>query len=158
HRPPLGRAGSGGAGPPGGFGGGGASDRAPGRARLRPLPAGTGALTMAAVWPGSPYPLGATWDGRGVNFALFAGEAHGVELCLFEDDADDAPVEWVALRERTDLVWHAYLPDVRPGQRYGYRVHGPHDPRAGLRHNPSKLLLDPYALAISREIRWDDAL
>jgi isoamylase len=113
---------------------------------------------VAAAWPGSPYPLGATWDGRGANFALFAGDADGVELCLFDDDTDDAPVERVALRERTDLVWHAYLPDVRPGQRYGYRVEGPHDPRSGRRHNPSKLLLDPYALAISRQIRWDDAV
>ena len=99
------------------------------------------------VWPGRPYPLGATWDGTGVNFALFSENATGVELCLFNgpDDADERIR--IPLTERTDQVWHCYLPDVRPGQFYGYRVHGPYDPAAGHRFNPAKLLIDPRARA-----------
>ena len=110
------------------------------------------------VWPGEPYPLGATWDGEGVNFALFSENATAVELCIFA--APDDPVEShrIALRERTDQVWHCYLPDVRPGQAYGYRVHGPYAPTEGHRFNPAKLLIDPYAKAISRRIRWSDEL
>lgn len=93
-------------------------------------------------WPGSPYPLGATWDGKGVNFALFSEHATGVELCLF--DSPEAPKESVRIRltEYTDHVWHAYLPEVLPGQLYGYRVHGPYEPGQGYRFNPHKLLLD----------------
>src|SRR5918997_6308662 len=110
------------------------------------------------VWPGRPYPLGATWDGAGVNFALFSENAAGVELCLF--DSPDAPQESarVQLAEHTDQVWHAYLPEVRPGQLYGYRVHGPYEPRHGHRFNPHKLLLDPYAKQIHGEVRWSDVL
>jgi glycogen operon protein len=113
---------------------------------------------MKKIWPGQPYPLGATWDGRGVNFALFSEHATKVELCLF--DAPDQPKEslCVALPEQTDLVWHAYLPEVRPGQLYGYRVHGPYEPAAGHRFNPSKVLLDPYARGIGRPLRWADEL
>jgi glycogen operon protein len=109
------------------------------------------------VWPGLPHPLGATWDGEGVNFALFSEHASAVELCLF--DAPDAPREAqrVALRERSGRVWHAYLPDLRPGQAYGYRVHGPHEPERGHRFNPHKLLLDPYAKALSGAVAWHDA-
>ena len=92
------------------------------------------------VWPGSPYPLGATWDGVGVNFAIFSEHATRVELCLF--DSADAEVEslTIPLPEHTDMVWHGYLPDVRPGQLYGYRVHGPYDPHQGHRFNPHKLV------------------
>jgi isoamylase len=110
------------------------------------------------VWPGSPYPLGATWDGVGVNFALFSEHATRVELCLF--DAPDAEVEslTIPLQEQTDMVWHGYLPDVHPGQLYGYRVHGPYTPHAGLRFNPHKLALDPYAKVIGRAARWDETL
>src|SRR5688500_14822733 len=110
------------------------------------------------VWPGAPYPLGATWDGGGVNFALFSEHATAVELCLF--DSPDATVESVTipLTEQTDMVWHGYLPDIRPGQLYGYRVHGPHDPAAGHRFNRRKVLLDPYAGVIGREARWHPSL
>ena len=110
------------------------------------------------VWPGRPYPLGATWDGAGTNFALFAENATKVELCLFE--GADAPNEAqrIALPEQTDQVWHAYLPDVLPGQLYGYRVHGPYAPAQGHRFNSHKVVLDPYAKAIGRPLRWDDSL
>jgi glycogen operon protein len=110
------------------------------------------------VWPGLPYPLGATWDGRGVNFAIASEHASRVELCLF--DAADRMVESmrVPLVERTNMVWHGYLPDARPGQLYGYRVHGPWDPRNGARFNPAKLLLDPYAKAIGRPLAWHPSL
>ena len=110
----------------------------------------------AAVWPGTPYPLGATWDGQGVNFALFSEHATRVELCLF-DAMGRRELERVALPEHTDLVWHGYLPEVRPGQLYGYRVHGPYRPHDGHRFNPAKLLLDPYAHALDGELRWSDA-
>src|SRR5205807_98888 len=110
------------------------------------------------VWPGRPYPLGATWDGAGVNFALFSEHAAKVELCLF--DGPDAPRESERVRmfEQTDQVWHCYLPDVVPGQHYGYRVYGPYDPAKGLRFNPNKVVLDPYAKAVGRDVRWHDAL
>src|SRR5688572_24310166 len=103
------------------------------------------------AWPGLPYPLGATWDGSGVNFALFSEHATKVELCLF--DAPSASVEQICvpLVDRTDMIWHAYLPDIGPGQLYGYRVYGPWNPIEGHRFNPSKILLDPYARAIGRE-------
>ncbi|MFP5502536.1 MAG: glycogen debranching enzyme GlgX, partial [Candidatus Sericytochromatia bacterium] len=96
--------------------------------------------------PGKPYPLGATWDGMGVNFALFSEHATAVELCLF--DSPDALVE------QTDQVWHGYMQDVRPGQLYGYRVHGPYKPRQGHRFNPAKVVLDPYAKGVGRDVRW----
>ena len=110
------------------------------------------------VWPGRSYPLGATWDGAGVNFALFAEHATRVDLCLF--DSPDATQETlrITLPENTDQVWHAYLPDVMPEHLYGYRVHGPHEPHKGHRFNPNKVLLDPYARAIGRPLRWDDSL
>jgi isoamylase len=110
------------------------------------------------VWPGSPHPLGATWDGEGVNFALFSENATGVQLCLFDDATSGEPTATVTMAERTDNVWHAYLPDVRPGALYGYRVDGPYEPTRGHRFNHSKLLIDPYAKAVSGPIRWSDEL
>ncbi len=110
------------------------------------------------VWPGLPYPLGATWDGAGVNFALFSEYATAVELCLFDGPDGHQESARIPLIEQTDMVWHIYLPEARPGQRYGYRVHGPYDPAAGHRFNPAKLLLDPYAKAIAGTIDWSDAL
>jgi isoamylase len=110
-----------------------------------------------AVWKGNPYPLGATWDGEGVNFALFSEHAEKVEVCLFDTrgrrEIARAPVKW-----RTDQVWHCYLPEARPGLLYGYRVYGPYDPKKGMRFNPNKLVLDPYAKDIAGTIRWSDAL
>jgi isoamylase len=110
------------------------------------------------VWPGSPSPLGATWDGEGTNFAIFSEHASGIELCLFDQADSSLESARIQLRERTDQVWHAYLPDVRPGQRYGYRVHGRYAPAEGHRFNAAKLLLDPYAKAISSPVHWSDAL
>jgi glycogen operon protein len=110
------------------------------------------------VWPGSPSPLGATWDGEGTNFAIFSEHAAAVDLCLFNQPEDAGESTRVRLHERTDQIWHAYLPDVRPGQLYGFRVHGAYAPEDGHRFNPAKLLLDPYAKAISGTIRWSDAL
>jgi isoamylase len=110
------------------------------------------------AWPGQPYPLGATWDGQGVNFAIFSQHATGAELCLFEKLAPAVEVVRIPMRERTDQIFHCYLPDVRPGQLYGYRMHGPYDPERGLRFNPAQLLIDPYAKAISGTIQWNDAL
>jgi isoamylase len=112
---------------------------------------------VSAVWPGRPYPLGATWDGEGVNFAVFSEHAERVELCLF-DPAGRREVGRIGVRERTDQVWHCYLPEARPGLLYGYRVHGPYKPEAGHRFNPYKLLLDPYARNIVGALRWSDAL
>lgn len=108
-------------------------------------------------WPGTPYPLGATWDGSGVNFALFSENASSVELCLFDRDGIKESAR-IGLIEKTNQVWHGYLPGIRPGQRYGYRVHGPYEPEKGHRFNPAKLLLDPYAKAIDGTIQWSDAL
>ena len=110
------------------------------------------------VWPGRPYPLGASWDGIGVNFALFTEHATAVELCLFRDDGDTEEAAKIPLTERTDQVWHCYLPDARPGQFYGYRVHGPYDPERGHRFNAAKLLIDPYAKAITGAIKWSNDL
>ena len=110
------------------------------------------------VWPGQPYPLGATWTGVGVNFAIFSAHATRVDLCLFDSPEATAASECVTLPEHTDMVWHGYLPDVRPGQLYGYRVHGPYDPGAGHRFNPNKVVLDPYAKSIGRGVRWDDSV
>jgi glycogen operon protein len=112
---------------------------------------------VGAVWPGRPYPGGATWDGEGVNFALFSEHAEKVELCLF-DLAGRKELQRIALRERTDQVWHCYLPEARPGLVYGYRVHGPYRPEEGHRFNPHKLLLDPYAKSLVGAPRWSDAL
>jgi isoamylase len=109
-----------------------------------------------AVWPGYSYPLGATWDGEGVNFALFSEHAERVELCLF-DPKGRREVARIAVREQTDQVWHCYLPEARPGLLYGYRVHGPYEPEEGHRYNPNKLLLDPYAKTIHGALRWSDA-
>jgi glycogen operon protein len=114
--------------------------------------------SMTRVWPGSNAALGAQWDGEGTNFAIFSEHASGVELCLFDRPDDARERERIQLRQRTDQIWHAYLPDARPGQLYGYRVHGPYDPERGHRFNPAKLLLDPYARAISGTIRWNDTL
>jgi len=115
-------------------------------------------MTTVKTWPGKPYPLGATWLGNGVNFAIFSEHATGIELCLF--DNIDAPHEnaRVPLREQTGQVWHVFLPEVRPGQLYGYRVAGPYQPNRGLRFNDSKLLLDPYAKSIASQINWSDEM
>src|SRR5262245_36163661 len=110
------------------------------------------------IWPGRSYPLGATWDGAGVNFALFSEHATKVELCLFESPESTEESRRITLAEQTDQVWHCYLPDALPGQLYGYRVHGPYDPAQGHRFNPTKVLLDPYAKLIGRTLRWDDSL
>ncbi len=114
------------------------------------------------IWPGTAYPLGATWDGSGTNFALFSEVAEQVELCLFGPDAgapDGRGAETrVALTEVDGFVWHCYLPNVGPGQRYGYRVHGPYRPDRGHRCNPAKLLLDPYGKAVDGELRWHQAV
>ncbi len=111
------------------------------------------------VWPGKAYPLGANYDGLGTNFAVFSEVAEKVELCLFDADGSGVPRETrVALPEVDGFVWHGYLTGAEPGQRYGYRVHGPHDPRRGLRCNPNKLLLDPYAKAIDGEFDWQQSL
>ncbi len=106
------------------------------------------------VWPGTPFPLGATWDGRGTNFSLFSENAEGVELCLFDSEGNETRVP---VTERTAFNWHCYLPDIGPGQLYGYRVHGPYDPASGRRFNPYKLLIDPYAKAIEGPVRWERA-
>ncbi|MBD0370077.1 MAG: glycogen debranching protein GlgX [Pyrinomonadaceae bacterium] len=113
-------------------------------------------MARMKVWPGQPYPLGATWDGAGVNFALFSENATRVELCLFDSADAGRETARIALREQTDQVWHAYLPEARPGQLYGYRVHGPYEPRAGHRFNPHKLLIDPYGKAIASTVNWSD--
>jgi isoamylase len=104
---------------------------------------------------GTPFPLGATWDGLGVNFALFSAHATKVELCLFEDSGSE--IERIELPEFTNEIWHGYLANVRPGTLYGYRVHGPYDPNNGHRFNPNKLVLDPYAKGLSGEIVWNPA-
>ncbi len=132
------------------------------RARLRSGRAGRGrmcrapasvrsAASMTQQWPGRPFPLGASWDGGGTNFALFSEHAEGVTLCLFDDDDNETCVE---MRERRALNWHCYLPDVGPGQRYGFRVRGPYAPLEGHRFNPAKLLIDPYAKAIDGVVDW----
>lgn len=110
---------------------------------------------MREVWPGEPYPLGGTWDGVGTSFSVFSEVAERVELCLFHDDGSE---ERVDLPEVDGFVWHGYLPGIMPGQRYGYRVHGPHNPALGQRTNASKLLLDPYAKAVDGELTWNEAL
>ena len=106
------------------------------------------------IWPGHPFPLGPSWDGHGTNFAIFSENAERVELCLFDGDDQETRVE---LEQRTAFIWHSYLPGIGPGQRYGYRVHGPYDPTTGRRFNPYKLLIDPYAKAIEGPIDWEAA-
>jgi glycogen operon protein len=113
------------------------------------------AATKLTVWPGRPYPLGATWDGSGVNFALYSENATAVDLCLFDGPDGAREANRIRIKEYSNQVWHAYLPEVKPGQRYGYRVHGPYKPSEGHRFNPSKLLLDPYAKAIDRPVEWE---
>lgn len=106
------------------------------------------------VRTGAPYPLGATWDGAGVNFALFSEHATKVELCLFNSAEDHKESQRIELKEQTDMVWHGYMPWILPGQVYGYRVYGPYDPAAGQRFNSAKIVLDPYAKAIARTVNW----
>ena len=115
-------------------------------------------MTPVKIWLGYPYPLGATWLGNGVNFAIFSENATSVDLCLF--DNIDAPQEniRIPMTEQTDQVWHVFLPDVRPGQLYGFRVYGPYDPDRGMRFNSSKLLIDPYAKAIAGQVNWADEM
>jgi glycogen operon protein len=108
--------------------------------------------------PGQPYPLGATWDGLGVNFALFSEHARKVELCLFGEPNDKAESIRIVLPEQTDQIWHGHVSGLLPGQLYGYRVHGPYDPTAGHRFNANKVLLDPYAKAIGRTVTWSDEM
>src|SRR5688572_12785945 len=105
------------------------------------------------LWPGRPYPLGATWDGQGTNFAIFSENATAVDLCLF-DETGRVQRERIPLPEQTGYVWHGYLPGVRPGQIYGYRIDGPFEPEQGHRFNPSKLLVDPYARALHGPMDW----
>src|SRR5881296_2274405 len=115
-------------------------------------------MTPVRTWLGYPYPLGATWMGNGVNFAVFSEHATGVELCLFDNIEATEENFRIPVTERTDQIWHVFLPDVGPGQLYGFRVAGPYDPEHGLRFNSSKLLLDPYAKAIAGEVIWADEM
>jgi len=115
-------------------------------------------MNNTIVYPGNPFPLGATWDGEGVNFALFAENATGVDLCLFNQAHGDTETVKIRMKERSNHVWHAYVPELKPGQLYGYRVFGPYEPSKGHRFNPHKLLIDPYAKAIAGTIQWDDSL
>ncbi len=110
------------------------------------------------IWSGRSYPLGATWDGGGVNFALFSEHATKVELCLFDSREAKKESQRITLPEQDEFVWHGYIPGIQPGQLYGYRVHGPYDPEKGHRFNPNKILLDPYARAVGRDLQWDDSL
>jgi isoamylase len=113
------------------------------------------AAASMTCWPGQPYPLGATYDGMGTNFSVFSEVAERVELCLFDESGNETRVD---LPEVTGFCWHGYVPTISPGQRYGYRVHGPWDPGQGLRCNPAKLLLDPYAKAVEGEVEWGQAV
>src|SRR6266480_3591613 len=115
-------------------------------------------MTPVRTWLGYPYPLGATWMGNGVNFAIFSEHATGVELCLFDNIEATEENFRIPVTERTDQIWHVFLPDVGPGQLYGFRVAGPYDPEHGMRFNSSKLLLDPYAKAIAGEVIWADEM
>jgi glycogen operon protein len=126
-----------------------ASARPPGR------PSRPARQVTTRVWQGAPYPLGATWDGAGVNFAIFSENATAVDLCLFDAEGSEQRIRMV---EQTNQVWHCYLPDARPGQRYGYRVFGPYQPEQGHRFNPHKLLIDPYAKRIDGAVDWSDRL
>ncbi|HUQ65469.1 MAG TPA: alpha-amylase family glycosyl hydrolase, partial [Flavitalea sp.] len=110
------------------------------------------------IYPGGPYPLGATWDGEGVNFAVFAENAEGMDLCLFNSLDSKNEEERIRFTEVSHHVWHIYIPGLKPGQLYGFRAHGPYEPSLGLRYNPNKLLIDPYAKAISSPVVWNEAL
>ena len=115
-------------------------------------------MTQVRTWLGYPYPLGATWLGNGVNFALFSETATSVDLCLFDSlDARQENIR-IPVTEHTDQVWHIFMPDLRPGQLYGYRVSGPYEPKLGLRFNSAKLLIDPYAKAIAGQVNWADEM
>src|SRR5690606_16278337 len=107
------------------------------------------------IWPGKAYPLGAVYDGAGVNFSIFSEPATRVELCIFDDHGREGRVD---LPEATAFCWHGYVPGLGPGTRYGFRVHGPFDPDHGLWCHPSKLLLDPYAKAIEGHVQWNEAV
>lgn len=107
------------------------------------------------VWPGEVYPLGAVFDGNGTNFSVFSEIAERVELCLYDEQGNESRID---LPEVTAYCWHGYLPDVKPGQRYGYRVHCPWEPKKGHRCNPAKLLIDPYARAVEGSVKWDKAV
>ncbi|TGR36295.1 glycogen debranching enzyme GlgX, partial [bacterium M00.F.Ca.ET.199.01.1.1] len=113
----------------------------------------TPASNLTRIAEGTPFPLGATWNGTGVNFALFSAHATKVELCLF-DETGQNEIERIELPEYTDEVWHVFVPNLKPGAIYGYRVHGPYEPEKGHRFNPNKLLLDPYAKAHIGELKW----
>ena len=115
-------------------------------------------MTPVRTFLGQPYPLGATWMGNGVNFAIFSEHARSVELCLFDSMEDAKEYVRIPIKECTDQVWHVFLPDARPGQLYGFRVSGPYEPEKGLRFNSSKLLLDPYAKAIVGAVKWADEM
>jgi isoamylase len=115
-------------------------------------------VSNLTVYPGRPYPLGATWEGQGVNFAIFSENASGVELCLFNSDNEKDESARIKIEEVTHHIWHVYIPDLKPGQLYGYRVSGPYEPQNGHRFNPNKLLVDPYAKALNGTIRWNNAV
>jgi glycogen operon protein len=117
-----------------------------------------GPSVTSRIWPGRPYPLGASYDGAGVNFALFSEHAEKVELCLFDEATGAFEREAIVLPEQTAHIFHGYVPGLQPGQLYGYRVHGPYDPRRGHRFNPAKVVLDPYALAVANEIDWSQPM
>ncbi|HUR57066.1 MAG TPA: hypothetical protein VM029_05125, partial [Opitutaceae bacterium] len=127
--------------------------KAPKSSRNEPASAGK----EMRVWKGHSYPLGATWTGDGVNFALFSENATGVELCLF-DQLGEVETARIPFTARANSVWHAFLPDVKPGQLYGYRVHGPYEPARGHRFNANKVLLDPYARAIAGRVDWSEEM
>ena len=114
-------------------------------------------LKLSTIKEGLPYPKGANWDGKGVNFALFSAHATKVELCLF-DSAGKTETARIELPEYRDEIWHGYVPEIRPGTIYGFRVHGPYAPDEGHRFNANKLLLDPYARAHIGELKWDPAV
>src|SRR5580698_8507850 len=107
-----------------------------------------------SVLPGKPYPQGATWDGTGVNFSIYSEGATAIDLCLF-DNPQDGDGRTIKIQESTGHIWHCYVPGIRLGQLYGYRVHGPHDPENGLRFNPAKLLIDPFAKALAGTVDWN---
>ena len=115
-------------------------------------------MTPIKTWLGKPYPLGGTWMGNGVNFAIFSEQATSVDLCLFETIESRQENIRIPMTEQTEQVWHVFLPDARPGQLYGYRVFGPYQPDRGLRFNSSKLLIDPYAKAIAGNVNWADEM
>ena len=127
------------------------------RSQDHPLALTAASLRHVQVREGKPFPLGATWDGLGVNFALFSANASKVELCIFDNDGL-TEIERVELPEYTDEVWHGHLPEARPGTVYGYRVHGPYEPDAGHRFNPNKLVIDPYARQLVGQLQWGPEL